>query len=327
MSDATPTLHALATPDPQRGGLCAGELLGPLLAHEAGHRDRVLIFGTSADRAAARALGVRAPLLTARRWAGRGFDASRRITRAARSLGLTRVVLWSPELVRAAARVAAAGLAVEGCFVEPPDDGHGWSVGPRAGRGLTRTRVADQPLAEAWGGLGAGAIEVRGFESPGPALDRATARARLGVGNETVIVPLVGDPRRVDARALAFISGVVELMGTRHVLVAPEGASRWASSLRFRRRTTLASPMLVAAPPFLPMIAAADLLIAPAEFTAGGAVAGLLGGLAARARVEIASTVGWSLEPGVGNAPSALDLRACVGPVLAGLRAGGGAAR
>lgn len=318
-------LHAVTPADLRRRGLSAGELMYACVAREAGDGDRVLVIGRGGDRRLAAALGARQAGLAPRSRFGAGFSAGA-ILRAARAMEAGRVVLRSPELLGTAPALRRSGISVEARLLDglPGDAAVGGAR--RWGDALDRMEVADGAAREAWiaAGVDPGRIGHRPAPEIRPGRSRDEARARLGAGEGPVVMPLATDARRVDARALVFVSGVLELMGRAHRLVVPEGAARWAEALRFRRRADLRIEMVVCRPPMLELLPAADLLVAPDDaWTAGSPVWAILAEIAGRLGIPVASTAGWRLDEGIGHGSLPPDIRETVGPVLRTLGAVG----
>lgn len=316
-------LHAVAPADLRRQGLSAGELAYACVAREAGDGDRVLVIGRGGDRRLAAALGVRsADLAPGSRF---GTDlAAGMITRAARAMGSGRVVLRSPELLGTAPSLRRRGFVVGARLLDAPPIGapSGWAR--RWADAVERVEVVDGAAREAWiaAGVDAGRIGLRAAPEIRPGATREEARARLGAVGSPVLMPLATDARRVDTRALVFVSGVLELTGRAHFLVVPEGAARWTEALRFRRRAGLRMGLIVCRPPMLDHLPAADLLIAPDdEWTVGSSVWEILTGIAGRLGIPVAGTAGWRLDEGIGHGSLPPDIRETVGPVLKSLGA------
>lgn len=322
----TRTLHVIAPTGPTRRGLVAGELIPPHVAACRGAGDHAILFGDSRDRRSAIALGLIDPLLAPmpRSIAGvfsSGPGYTGPILSAARTLEAGRVVLWSPELLPASPALARAGFTVEASLLDAPDDSldKGNTRGRRALGALTRLITPDHETAEAWTRAGAERV-ARGLpDADVPLPTRREARDRLGLHSETAIVPLCADPGRVDARALMFVSGVLDLRGFDHALVLPDRAERLVEALRFRRRAGLRTRVVLAPPPWLFALPAADLLVEPrvGDPTAPGAARGLLHQIAGQLGLPVDSTAGWDTETGLGHGTLPPDIRQTVGPVLA----------
>jgi hypothetical protein len=318
VSGRGPILHAAAPADFRRAGLRAGELVYACVAREAGDGDRVLVIGRGGDRRLATALGVRSAGLAPASRFGVPFSAGV-IGRAARAMGAGRVVLRSVELLGTAPGLRRLGLSVEARLLDGPPVG----ASPRWTRrwvgALERVVVADESGRAAWGGAGVdtGRIGLRPAPEIRPVRTRGQARARIGARGAPVVMPLSTDARHVDARALVFVSGVLELMGRAHCLVVPEGAARWAEALRFRRRAGLRMELIIVRPPMLDLIPAADLLVAPdASWTTGSTGWAVLSAIAGDLGIPIAATAGWTLGEGIGHGSLPPDIRETVGPVL-----------
>ncbi len=315
MPPAEPTLHVVTPSDPARGGTPPGELVYAAVAAAAGAGDRVLVIGSSADRDAAAALGVVDPMLAPPRARPR----SAVIRRSARAAGAAHVVLWNRELLPAAPGVGR-GFGVGACLLDlPPDGAHDAVRMKREWLGaLDPLVVPDEHAASAWREAGAGAIEVRAVHAPLPT-DRRSARAPLGVGGRIALVPLSADPGQVDARAVMFVSGVLELLGLPHALVLPGGAKRSVEASRFRRRTGLRTPVAVVEAPYVGALPAADVFIAPAW--GPSPARSVLESLADRLGIPVAPITGWEPAAGLAGGVDAPDLRKNVRPLVAAYHA------
>jgi len=292
--DAGPTLHVACAADPARGGVPAGELLLSSIAHTATEADRTLLFGTSRDRDTAGTLGVR------RVWLARnaaGFAAQhlraatiRRAVSAFESetVGPIRVTFWSSELDPAASRLPAS-LEID----RPPLDRE--QTGGACSDELVDALMASLP-------------------------SRAEARRTLGLDDdEPALVPLVASPAHADARAIAFVSGVSDLLALHHTLVLPAQSKRLREACRFIRRTGLGTRVLITEPPHLAALPAADVLITPEEFGAGP-VARTLHTIADRLGLPVVTTAGWDTAPGLGHGMLPPEIKATVGPAVEALQ-------
>lgn len=318
MTDPSPTLHAVTPPDPARGGLAAGELLYAAIAASAGVDDRTLVLGTSADRDAAALLGVREPRLTPR--PRHPTVAASAIRRTARMFGAGRVRLWSRELLHASPGIGRAAT-VEACLLDLPGDNgaDSWRPLRRTLAPLDRLIVPDTRARDRWIEVGARADLVEILDPdpiPLPA-DRASARAGLGLSDSITIAPLSADPRRVDARALTFVSGVLELLGHEHTLILPDRGQRAAAAVRFRRQTALRTRFVFVPRPMLEILPAADVLIAPAWGDAPSPVRAMLESHAADLGIPVAVIAGWETDPGLAHGTLSPNIRENVGPVIA----------
>jgi len=278
-----PTLHAFTPPSPDGAGVPAGELLYTAIAAARHDRDAALLFGDSADRRAAEALGVR-NLWLARKPGGPG---ARRIIastvraalrRLARTHGPNACTLcWSPGLRFLQSRSAAL-------FAEPDTD----------------------------------ALAAAAARLP----SRHAAREALGLADEPTIAPLSASPARVDARAVAFVSGVLDLLGHHHTLLLPDTSRRLEEGLRFIRRTELHTRVLLVRPPLLRALPAADVLIEP-EYTPADLdtpVPHALRRLAESLGAPVASTHGWDTDRGLGHGNLPPEIGATVGPAVRALQ-------
>ncbi len=308
------TLHVVTASDPSRGGTPPGELVCAAVASAAGPGDRVLVVGSSAEKHTIAAFGVADPWLTPRR----ARPLSVVIRRAARSAGADRVLLWNRELLSAAPG-SRPGPAVEACLFDLPGDRENETTPPIRFRpgSIDRLIVPDEHAASAWqrAGVGVGAVEVRPIPAMLPT-DRATARAALGVEDRILLVPLNSEPRWVDARAVVFVSGVLELLGLPHALVLPGQARRLAEAMRFRHRTRLRTPLLLVDPPFANVLPAADIFIAPHWGAARSPVRSMLESHADRLGVPVAPITGWEPAAGLPGGMYAPDLRENVRPLV-----------
>lgn len=292
--DGRPTLHVACAAAPARGGVPAGELLFSAIAHAATQADRTLLFGNTQDRDTAGALGVRNVWL-ARNAAG--FAAERllaaTIRRAAQTLasqtaGPVRVMLWSSELDRAAPRLPATHEIVRPALDREPPDG---------------------PLPD-------GLVDALMARLP----SRVEARRTLGLDDhEPALVPLVASPAHADARAIAFVSGVSDLLALHHTLVLPAQSKRLREACRFIRRTGLGTRVLITQPPHLAALPAADVLITP-EDIGTGPVSALLHTLADRLGLPVVTTAGWDTAPGLGHGMLPPEIKATVGPAVGALQ-------
>ncbi|HHN77171.1 MAG TPA: hypothetical protein ENK11_00650 [Phycisphaerales bacterium] len=308
------TLHVVTATDPSRDGASPGEIVCAAAANAASPGDRVLVVGTSAQRDTAAALGVNDPWLTT----SRARPRSAVIRRAARAAGAGRVLLWNRELLPVAPRVRR-GLAVEACLFDLPPDDADENTTPIRFRpeAIDRLVVPDEHAASAWKRAGAApdAVQVRPIPAPLPA-ERAPARAVLGVGDRILLVPLIAEPREVDARAVVFVSGVLELLGLPHALVLPGRAKRLAEAMRFRHRTMLQTPLLLVDPPFANVLPAADVFIAPHWGAARSPVQSMLESHADRLGVPVAPITGWEPAAGLPGGMYAPELRENVRPLV-----------
>ena len=312
------TLHVVTPPEPGRGGVAAGELLYAALAGAGAGPDRTLILGTSTDRFAAVRLGVRDPWLSP--ISHTGVAISPLLVRAARAGEAETVVLWSRELLVAAPGLRRGGFRVEARLLDAPglDEADSWRPGVRALDALDGLFVPDVLSRDCWveAGVDPGRIEIARFSLPRLGVDRDGIRALLDVGEAPVFAPLSADPRRVDARALAFVSGVLELLGREHVLIVPEGCERFAEGVRFRRRAGLVTRYVVVKPPLLGVLPAADALIAPCVESDRSPVGVMLNTIASDLGLPVASIAGWNVQQGLGHGMLAPDIRQNVGPVI-----------
>lgn len=321
-AQAGPILHVAGAPEPGRGGPAAGELVYAAAAGSLGPGDRVLIVGGSGDRDAACALGIEQPMLVSRR----ARPLSRVIRRAASVVGAGRVRLWNRGLLRVAPGVTGR-FPVEACLYNLPPGGEADPGRVRAGRlaELDRLIVPDEHAASAWRGAGAAGAEVQPVPAVLPA-DRGAARERLGLEGSIVLMPLSADPPGVDARAIVFVSGVLELLGLAHAVVLPRGCKRWVEAVRFRRRTGLRCPLVLAGAPFVSALPAADVFIAPV-WAGASPVRSALEAYADRLGAPVASIAGWETAAGLAGGMRAPDLRANMGPLLEAYRAVAGGGR
>jgi hypothetical protein len=186
---------------------------------------------------------------------------------------------------------------------------------------LDRLIVPDGTSARVWEQAGATRVETGEPPLVAPRTGRDEARDRLGLEGELTLAPLSAEPGRVDARALLFVSGVLELLGHPHALLIPETGERMGSALRFRHRASLSSPVVLAGRPWLEALPAADILIRPVSPAGASApacpVSRQLDRLAEALAIPVAPCAGWKDAAGLGHGVLAPDIRENVGPVLA----------
>jgi len=199
------------------------------------------------------------------------------------------------------------------------------------GRMIRRSAVAcDAGAVAVWVGDAlpcVGPIAVDAAEFPdaakldfAPLPDAAEARVKLGIGDETVIVPLTDRPDLVDARTLMFVTGVLELIGERLALVLPASARRLGEAMSYHTGAGLTSPIRLVDGDWICGLPAADVFVEPID-AGDGFSAGVGRALAARLGVPIAVTAAWHLDPDTATNSLPAEIRATVGPVLKKVRA------
>lgn len=150
--------------------------------------------------------------------------------------------------------------------------------------------------------------------------DATAAKEKLGLGDETAIIPLTDRPDLVDARTLMFVTGVLELIGERLALVLPASARRLGEAMSYHTGAGLTSPIRLVDGDWICGLPAADVFVEPTD--AGDGFSASAGrALAARLGVPIAVTAAWHLDPDTATNSLPAEIRATVGPVLRQVRA------
>jgi hypothetical protein len=154
---------------------------------------------------------------------------------------------------------------------------------------------------------------------------RAAARGEVGIGDAIAVAPLTDRPEAVDARALLFVAGVLEIVGERVALILPERARRLDEALTYLHNAGHQTKVRIVAGAWSFALPAADVFVEPADAdddpgrAHARALAGMLG-------VPIAPTAAWRLDPDAATHSLPVEIRATVAPVLRrarALRAGG----
>jgi len=173
--------------------------------------------------------------------------------------------------------------------------------------------------------LGAGEIRhASGGDGAAPDLgalpSRDEARAQVGCEGLLTVAPLTDRPGSVDARALLFVAGLLEIVGDGVALLLPGCARRLQEALTYLHNAGLRTPVRIVEGAWIAALPAADVFIEPADAEQDPSRPHAVR-LAERLGIPRAPTAAWRLDPDAATHSLPSEIRATVGPVLERARA------
>lgn len=216
-------------------------------------------------------------------------------------------------------------------------------LGPSWARALGRhvSRLESERVV-AWGpGAARGCAELGlPVDGRGPSLtaeaepgrelfDRDAVRRSMHIDRDSLVLAPLADPARlIDARSFVFLSGVLELMDRRVVVLVPETAGRVAQAARFMRTSGVSLRLLMTSGSWCRAVAGADLGIVDWEDIDAGDGGDAAGGRLARTRTLVAHAEAHGVRVCRGAlTPEGLsfEMRRTIGEAVAAVDAGAAA--